>query len=92
MKALSRWDVQACGRGHPLWSPAQRYSQLLCSASPVSSACVHGVRCGDGSCVGESQECDGLPHCPAGRDEADGGTSLLFLLYPDSLTSPRCPQ
>ncbi|KAI4815246.1 hypothetical protein KUCAC02_005399 [Chaenocephalus aceratus] len=34
-----------------------------------SSPCAHGRRCGDGSCVWESQWCDGEKDCPAGQDE-----------------------
>lgn len=58
------------------------------SAFPVSSACVHGVQCGDGSCVWESQWCDGVHHCPAGQDEANCGSSLLFLSSSASVMSP----
>ncbi|XP_071375009.1 transmembrane protease serine 2-like [Centroberyx affinis] len=36
----------------------------------LSSTCVHGVACGDGSCVWESQWCDGVRDCPRGQDEA----------------------
>lgn len=44
---------------------------------PGSSSCVHGVQCGDGSCVWESQWCDGTVHCPGGQDEASCGSSLF---------------
>ncbi|XP_041797343.1 transmembrane protease serine 2-like [Chelmon rostratus] len=50
-----------------------------------SSACVHGMQCGDGSCVWESQWCDGVTDCPAGQDEADcvrlHGSSFLLQIY-----------
>ncbi|XP_070685509.1 transmembrane protease serine 2-like [Pempheris klunzingeri] len=47
-----------------------------------SSPCAHGMQCGDGSCVWESQWCDGVTDCPAGQDEAScvrllGSTFLL---------------
>ncbi len=40
---------------------------------PVSSTCLHGMQCGDGNCVWESQWCDGVMDCPAGQDEAHCG-------------------
>ncbi|XP_076591384.1 transmembrane protease serine 2-like [Chaetodon auriga] len=50
-----------------------------------SSACVHGRQCGDGSCVWESQWCDGVTDCPAGQDEANcvrlHGSSFLLQIY-----------
>lgn len=39
----------------------------------VSSPCAHGMQCGDGSCVWESQWCDGAKDCPGGQDEANCG-------------------
>ncbi|XP_029302754.1 transmembrane protease serine 2-like [Cottoperca gobio] len=50
-----------------------------------SSSCVHGTQCGDGSCVWESQWCDGVRDCPAGQDEANcvrlQGSSFLLQIY-----------
>ncbi|XP_056229545.1 transmembrane protease serine 2-like [Seriola aureovittata] len=50
-----------------------------------SSPCVHGMQCGDGSCVWESQWCDGVTDCPAGQDEANcvrlHGSSFLLQIY-----------
>ncbi|KAK5868358.1 hypothetical protein PBY51_009384 [Eleginops maclovinus] len=50
-----------------------------------SSPCVHGRQCGDGSCVWESQWCDGVKDCPAGQDEAScvrlHGSSFLLQVY-----------
>lgn len=45
----------------------------LVSCHPDSSSCVHGMQCGNGSCVWESQWCDGVTDCPAGQDEANCG-------------------
>lgn len=45
----------------------------------VSSACIHGLQCGDSSCVWASQWCDGVEHCPAGQDEANCGIFLVLL-------------
>lgn len=51
-----------------------RFSVVFSSSRPtVSSPCVHGMKCGDGSCVWESQWCDGATDCPAGQDEANCG-------------------
>ncbi|KAM8904377.1 transmembrane protease serine 2-like [Spinachia spinachia] len=51
----------------------------------LSSPCVHGMRCADGSCVWRSQWCDGVTDCPAGRDEADcvrlHGAGFLLQIY-----------
>ncbi|XP_040043148.2 transmembrane protease serine 2 isoform X2 [Gasterosteus aculeatus] len=51
----------------------------------LSSSCVHGMRCADGSCVWRSQWCDGVTDCPAGRDEADcvrlHGSGFLLQIY-----------
>ncbi|XP_019950754.2 transmembrane protease serine 2-like isoform X1 [Paralichthys olivaceus] len=50
-----------------------------------SSSCVHGSQCGDGSCVWESQWCDGVRDCPAGQDEANcvrlHGSGFLLQIY-----------
>ncbi|CAK6965180.1 transmembrane protease serine 2-like [Scomber scombrus] len=50
-----------------------------------SSSCMHGRQCGDGSCVWESQWCDGVKDCPAGQDEANcvrlHGSSFLLQIY-----------
>uniref|UniRef100_A0A3Q4AN10 Uncharacterized protein n=1 Tax=Mola mola TaxID=94237 RepID=A0A3Q4AN10_MOLML len=50
-----------------------------------SSSCVHGMQCGDGSCVWESQWCDGVKDCPAGQDEDTcvrlHGSSFLLQIY-----------
>ncbi|KAG7226117.1 hypothetical protein INR49_018728, partial [Caranx melampygus] len=50
-----------------------------------SSACAHGLQCGDGSCVWESQWCDGVRDCPAGQDEANcvrqHGSNFLLQIY-----------
>ncbi|XP_040903257.1 transmembrane protease serine 2-like [Toxotes jaculatrix] len=50
-----------------------------------SSPCAHGMQCGDGSCVWESQWCDGVKDCPAGQDEANcvrlHGSSFLLQIY-----------
>ncbi|XP_035009334.2 transmembrane protease serine 2 [Hippoglossus stenolepis] len=50
-----------------------------------SSSCVHGLQCGDGSCVWEAQWCDGVRDCPAGQDEADcvrlHGSGFLLQIY-----------
>ncbi|XP_027136507.1 transmembrane protease serine 2 isoform X2 [Larimichthys crocea] len=50
-----------------------------------SSSCVHGMQCGDGGCVWESQWCDGVTDCPAGQDEANcvrmHGSSFLLQIY-----------
>ncbi|KAI3354415.1 hypothetical protein L3Q82_018939, partial [Scortum barcoo] len=37
----------------------------------LSLPSAHGMQCGDGSCVWESQWCDGVNDCPAGQDEAN---------------------
>ncbi|XP_037304494.2 transmembrane protease serine 2-like [Pungitius pungitius] len=51
----------------------------------LSSSCVHGMRCADGSCVWRSQWCDGVTDCPAGRDEAHcvrlHGSGFLLQIY-----------
>ncbi|KAM9801340.1 transmembrane protease serine 2-like [Neosynchiropus ocellatus] len=52
----------------------------------LSSPCVRGRQCGDGSCVWDSQWCDGVTHCPAGQDEANcvrlrGSTSQLQVYW-----------
>ncbi|XP_029372837.1 transmembrane protease serine 2-like [Echeneis naucrates] len=57
----------------------------------LSSACVRGVRCGDGSCVWESQWCDGAADCPAAQDEAHcvrlhGSSSLLQIYWTETRT------
>ncbi|XP_035536320.1 transmembrane protease serine 2-like [Morone saxatilis] len=49
-----------------------------------SSPCLHGMQCGDGECVWESQWCDGVTDCTAGQDEANcvrlhGSTFLLHI-------------
>ncbi|XP_034024670.1 transmembrane protease serine 2-like [Thalassophryne amazonica] len=36
-----------------------------------SSPCTRRLQCGDGSCVWESQWCDGRTDCPTGQDEAN---------------------
>ncbi|XP_068441625.1 transmembrane protease serine 2-like [Clinocottus analis] len=50
-----------------------------------SSSCVHGVQCGDGSCVWASQWCDGAKDCRSGQDEANcvrlHGSSFLLQIY-----------
>ncbi|XP_072248839.1 transmembrane protease serine 2-like [Leuresthes tenuis] len=50
-----------------------------------SSPCVHGMKCGDGSCVWESQWCNGVKDCPEGQDEANcvrlHGSSFLLQIY-----------
>ncbi|KAM9318645.1 transmembrane protease serine 2-like [Pholidichthys leucotaenia] len=50
-----------------------------------SSSCIHGLQCGDGSCVWESQWCNGMADCPAGQDEANcvrlHGSSFLLQIY-----------
>ncbi|KAM4742711.1 transmembrane protease serine 2 [Anableps anableps] len=50
-----------------------------------SSSCLHGMQCGDGNCVWESQWCDGVKDCPAGQDEANcvrvHGSSFLLEVY-----------
>ncbi|XP_013124816.2 transmembrane protease serine 2 [Oreochromis niloticus] len=50
-----------------------------------SSSCIHGIKCGDGNCVWESQWCDGVTDCPAGQDEANcvslHGSSFLLQIY-----------
>uniref|UniRef100_H3CCZ6 Transmembrane serine protease 2 n=1 Tax=Tetraodon nigroviridis TaxID=99883 RepID=H3CCZ6_TETNG len=61
-----------------------------------SSACIHGVPCGDGSCVWESQWCDGLRHCPAGQDEADcvrlHGSRSVLQIYASGGWRSVCSQ
>uniref|UniRef100_A0A4W6CSJ8 Transmembrane serine protease 2 n=1 Tax=Lates calcarifer TaxID=8187 RepID=A0A4W6CSJ8_LATCA len=51
----------------------------------VSSPCAHGMQCGDGSCVWESQWCDGAKDCPGGQDEANcvrlHGPGFLLQVY-----------
>ncbi|XP_029922221.1 transmembrane protease serine 2-like [Myripristis murdjan] len=51
----------------------------------LSSTCIHGVACGDGSCVWASQWCDGVQDCPGGQDEASCvrlyGPSFLLQIY-----------
>lgn len=58
-----------------------------------SSSCVHGVQCGDGSCVWESQWCDGVAHCPSGQDEANcvrvHGSTFLLQIYSTKLKGWR---
>lgn len=51
------------------------------ASSPLadSSSCVHGLQCGDGSCVWDSQWCDGVRHCPAGQDEDNCGKHPLSM-------------
>ncbi|XP_024911124.1 LOW QUALITY PROTEIN: transmembrane protease serine 2-like [Cynoglossus semilaevis] len=44
-----------------------------------SSPCAHGRQCGDGSCVWESEWCDGVRDCPAGQDEANCGKNTDYL-------------
>uniref|UniRef100_A0A3B4ARV1 Transmembrane serine protease 2 n=1 Tax=Periophthalmus magnuspinnatus TaxID=409849 RepID=A0A3B4ARV1_9GOBI len=48
-------------------------------------SCVHGLQCGDGSCVWESQWCDGVVDCRGGQDEADcvrvHGSDFLLQIY-----------
>uniref|UniRef100_A0A668VUG6 Peptidase S1 domain-containing protein n=1 Tax=Oreochromis aureus TaxID=47969 RepID=A0A668VUG6_OREAU len=50
-----------------------------------SSSCIHGIKCGDGNCVWESQWCDGVTDCPTGQDEANcvrlRGSSFLLQIY-----------
>uniref|UniRef100_A0AAV2J387 Transmembrane protease serine 2-like n=1 Tax=Knipowitschia caucasica TaxID=637954 RepID=A0AAV2J387_KNICA len=50
-----------------------------------SSSCVHGLQCGDGSCVWESQWCDGVVDCRGGQDEAHcvrvHGSDFLLQIY-----------
>ncbi|GAA6218257.1 transmembrane protease serine 2-like isoform X2 [Lates japonicus] len=50
-----------------------------------SSPCAHGMQCGDGSCVWESQWCDGVKDCPGGQDEANcvrlHGPGFLLQVY-----------
>ncbi|XP_028274527.1 transmembrane protease serine 2-like isoform X2 [Parambassis ranga] len=50
-----------------------------------SSTCVHGMQCGDGSCVWETQWCDGVTDCPAGQDEDNcvrlHGSGFLLQIY-----------
>uniref|UniRef100_UPI003AAFECBE transmembrane protease serine 2-like n=1 Tax=Centroberyx gerrardi TaxID=166262 RepID=UPI003AAFECBE len=59
----------------------------------LSSTCVHGVACGDGSCVWESQWCDGVRDCPRGQDEAAClrlyGSSFLLQIYSSQSKSWR---
>lgn len=56
---------------------------------PVSSSCIHGIKCGDGNRKWESQWCDGVTDCPTGQDEANCGKQLhggkKKLLYPPPL-------
>ncbi|XP_076001447.1 transmembrane protease serine 2-like [Genypterus blacodes] len=51
----------------------------------LSSPCARGLLCGDGSCVWESQWCDGVKDCPAGQDESNcvrlHGSSFLLQIY-----------
>ncbi|XP_015249290.1 PREDICTED: transmembrane protease serine 2-like [Cyprinodon variegatus] len=50
-----------------------------------SSSCLHGMRCGDGNCVWDSEWCDGVKNCPAGQDEANcvrvRGSNFLLEVY-----------
>lgn len=50
-----------------------------------SSTCIHGLQCGDGSCVWESQWCDGVVDCRGGQDEANcvrvQGSHFLLQIY-----------
>ncbi|KAM6932150.1 transmembrane protease serine 2-like [Lycodopsis pacificus] len=50
-----------------------------------SSSCAHGMQCGDGSCVWESQWCNGVTDCRSGQDEANcvrlHGSSFLLQIY-----------
>ncbi|XP_072315642.1 transmembrane protease serine 2-like [Eucyclogobius newberryi] len=50
-----------------------------------SSSCIHGLQCGDGSCVWESQWCDGVVDCRGGQDEANcvrvHGSDFLLQIY-----------
>ncbi|KAM3875334.1 transmembrane protease serine 2-like [Diretmus argenteus] len=59
----------------------------------LSSSCVHGVACGDGSCVWESQWCNGVKECPGGQDEATCcqlyGSSFLLQIYSSESQSWR---
>ncbi|XP_020793353.2 transmembrane protease serine 2-like [Boleophthalmus pectinirostris] len=51
----------------------------------LSSPCAHGLQCGDGSCVWDSQWCDGVVDCPGGQDEANcvrvHGSDFLLQIY-----------
>ncbi|KAM4628417.1 transmembrane protease serine 2-like [Polymixia lowei] len=59
----------------------------------LSSSCVHGVACGDGSCVWESEWCNGVEDCPGGQDEAAClrlyGSSFLLQIYSSESKSWR---
>uniref|UniRef100_A0A3Q1GDL0 Transmembrane serine protease 2 n=1 Tax=Acanthochromis polyacanthus TaxID=80966 RepID=A0A3Q1GDL0_9TELE len=73
------------------WRSNLEYTHMLsvCSNTDpcpsVSSPCSRGMRCGDGSCVWESQWCNGVMDCPAGQDEAHcvrlHGSSFLLQIY-----------
>lgn len=63
-----------------------------------SSTCIHGLQCGDGSCVWESQWCDGTVDCRGGQDEANcvrvQGSDFLLQIYSTQTRSWRtvCAQ
>nr|XP_020455945.1 transmembrane protease serine 2-like [Monopterus albus] len=58
-----------------------------------SSSCMHGMQCGDGRCVWESQWCDGVMDCQGGQDEANCvrtyGSSFLLQVYSAQVKSWR---
>ncbi|XP_068174139.1 transmembrane protease serine 2-like [Antennarius striatus] len=59
-----------------------------------SSTCLHGLPCGDGGCVWDSQWCDGVSDCPSGQDEANcvrlQGSSFLLQIYSEKNWKTVC--
>ncbi|KAM7399541.1 hypothetical protein PAMP_018807 [Pampus punctatissimus] len=92
LPSLSRSDVKPQYVHHLSSKPPPEITHSI-PKHKVSSSCVHGQLCGDGSCVWESQWCDGVVDCPAGQDEANcvrlHGSSFLLQIYSSQTKSWR---